>query len=115
MTAPAPKRFKTVRLWLMIGLGLIPFTGLPLPVQVGLAVGNVVLMMILSAIARNPGTRPAPTRPDDGMTGALAVGTIAAEGPAHAMGHDGHSHDHGGGAAASGASDGGGGDGGGGD
>ena len=52
------QRLKRTRLALIIFLGLIPLTPLPMAVQVGLAVADVVLLMILSRIARDPGTKP---------------------------------------------------------
>lgn len=61
------QRFKAARVWLVIGLGVIPFTPFPMAVQVGLAVADAVLLMALSAIARNPGTRL--PGPDAGGTG----------------------------------------------
>ena len=50
------QKFKRLKLWLVIGMGVLPFTPLPMAVQVALAVGIVVLLMALSAMARNPGT-----------------------------------------------------------
>ena len=69
------QKFKRLKLWLVIGMGVLPFTPLPMAVQVAVAVGIVVLLMALSAMARNPGTvreggsvevSPSPGRADKG-------------------------------------------------
>ena len=118
------QRFKRSRLWLIIGLGVIPFTGLPMAAQVGLAVGVVVLLMALSSVARNPGTlgdsagesgsEGFPHGPGPwGSTHATQVAHYATSREGAPSGHP--SGGQGGGAADSGqAADGGGGDGGGG-
>ncbi|MCW1919821.1 hypothetical protein NX862_13755 [Rhodobacter sp. KR11] len=83
------QRFKRLRLGMIVGLGVVPFTGLPMAVQVGLAVGLVVLAMALSAVARNPGTLPAEGTPDPQWPTHPAPQAIADEVP-HPVHHPVH-------------------------